>query len=136
MNTRDLVELLNEIAVNDLSEGANIVDHPVHMAAIELIGLDVMRADVRRLTDENAKLQSLHDAIVIVNQGLVERVKQAEHLIKHAPISIMQDVGEGFPYDHEKEDAICISAGELLITLQNYLEPWPVTPTELTGEPE
>ena len=57
MNTKDLVESLNEIAVNDLSEGANIVDHPAHMAAIELIGLDVMRADVRRLTDENAKLK-------------------------------------------------------------------------------
>ena len=52
MNTKDLVESLNEIAVNDLSEGANIVDHPAHMAAIELIGLDVMRAEVARLTDE------------------------------------------------------------------------------------
>ena len=57
MNTKDLVESLNEIAVNDLSEGANIVDHPAHMAAIELIGLDVMRAEVKRLTDENAKLK-------------------------------------------------------------------------------
>ena len=57
MNTKDLVESLNEIAVNDLSEGANIVDHPAHIAAIELIGLDVMRADVRRLTEENAKLK-------------------------------------------------------------------------------
>ena len=57
MNTKDLVESLNEIAVNDLSEGANIVDHPAHMAAIELIGLDVMRADVRRLTDELATIK-------------------------------------------------------------------------------
>ena len=57
MNTKDLVESLNEIAVNDLSEGANIVDHPAHMAAIELIGLDVMRADVRRLTDELAAIK-------------------------------------------------------------------------------
>ena len=83
MNTKDLVESLNEIAVNDLSEGANIVDHPAHMAAIELIGLDVMRADVRRLTDENAKLKREVD--MAEKQSLdfyVEKENAAERQLK------------------------------------------------------
>ena len=82
MNTKDLVELLNEIAVNDLSEGANIVDHPAHMAAIELIGLDVMRADVRRLTDENAALTSnramLNAEATRLTNTIIERNKKID----------------------------------------------------------
>jgi len=83
MNTKDLVESLNEIAVNDLSEGANIVDHPAHMAAIELIGLDVMQAEVKRLTDENAKLKREVD--MAEKQSLdfyVEKENAAERQLK------------------------------------------------------
>jgi len=51
MNTRELVEMLNELAERDLAEGADIVDHPAHIAAIKLIELESLQAEKKDWSD-------------------------------------------------------------------------------------
>ena len=57
INMRDLIELLNELAERDLAEGADIVDHPAHIAAIALIGFE-SQAD--RIKDLEQQLEEAH----------------------------------------------------------------------------
>lgn len=53
MNTRELVELLDDLAERDLAEGADIVDHPAHIAAIKLIELESLQAELKELKHED-----------------------------------------------------------------------------------
>ena len=58
MTTRELVEILSELAEKDMSEGADIADHPAHIAAILLIELDSLREQRDELVELTTTLMS------------------------------------------------------------------------------
>ena len=66
VSTRELVELLDDLAHKDLAEGADIVDHPAHIAALTITALEAELADLRRIMQK----QGFSDAFLGFDDGL------------------------------------------------------------------